>query len=104
MEVVHGDDPGVDATAIHNPVANSLVGDRDTYLPIESLQRQATALMVFGRRVGGPIGVLLEVAGHSIEEAVAGYVAEYGPFTNGPPPNYYGQSDHGEEVWHEPSE
>ncbi len=103
---VHGDDPGLDAEAVHDPVANSLVGERDAYIPVESFKRQATALLVYGGRLGGPIGTLLGVAGNAIEMAVERYEREYGPFDDGPAPDYhdYQQADHGEEVWHEPSE
>jgi hypothetical protein len=89
MESVQGDDPGIFSAAIADAVAFGVVGNSHPFIPVESLTASATTLMVIGRRVGGPIGVLLEVAGHSIEEAVAMYVAEYGPNTSGPAPDYY---------------
>ncbi len=85
---VHGDDPGLAHTAFADGVAEALEGERDAYLPIESLKQQATALLVYGQRVGGPIGSLLEVAGEAVEVAVMLYEAEYGEFANGPAPSY----------------
>ena len=99
VEEVHGEEPGVDASAIHNPVANSLVGERDAYLPIESLKHQATTLLVYGERVGGPIGALLVVAGEALRMAVLLYEKKYGTFADGPAPDYHTELEPDDELW-----
>ena len=89
MEGVHGEDPGLDAGSLTDQLAAELAGARDAYLPIESLKQQATTLLVFGERVGGPIGTLLRLAGNAIEMAVEKYEQEYGAFTEGDAPDYH---------------
>ena len=69
-------------------VADSVVGEGQPYLPIRIFRNQATSYMVYGMRVGGPIGSLLRVASHALDIAVEHYVREYGEFDDGPPPPY----------------
>jgi len=85
MEGVHGDDPGLAASALSASMAESLVESTDTYLPIESLTQQAATLMVYGMRLGGPIGSLLRVAAHAIQAAIMHHDQEYGPYDLGGP-------------------
>ncbi len=87
MEIVHGDDQGLDSAAIADQVADSVVGEGRPYLP-PSLAAQAESLLVYGKRVGGPIGNLLEVAGQAITIAVMQYERTYGPFDDGPAPKF----------------
>ena len=89
MEGVHGEDPGLDAGSLTDQLAAELAGERDAYIPVESLTAQATTLMVFGERVDGPIGTLLTLAGNAIEMAVEKYKEEYGTFTEGDAPDYH---------------
>ena len=89
LEGVHGEDPGLDAGSLTDQLAAELAGARDAYLPIESLSTQATALLVLGERVGGPIGALLRVAGESIRMAVLAYENVYGKFAEGDAPDYH---------------
>ena len=87
LEEVHGDDPRV--CVCRSPqVADRVEEEGDPYLPINSLKRQATTLLVYGKRVGGPIGNLLEIAGQAITIAVMMYERTYGPFENGSAPSY----------------
>lgn len=89
MGEVHGDDPGLDPKPVHDQLASSVVGDRNAYIPVESLKRESTTLLVYGRRVDGPIGSLLRVAGESISVACQMYEAIHGPVAEGPAPNYH---------------
>lgn len=82
------EDSGVETHPLTDRVAIPLVGPRDSYLPAESLTAQATSLLVWGQRMGGPIGSLLRVAAHAIEAAVLAYEIEWGEFDLGPAPEY----------------
>ncbi len=88
VDDIHGEDPGLDAADLADQVADPLVEEGRPYLPVGSLGRQAETLLVYGKRVGGPIGILLDIAGTSINIALMQYKRLYGEHATGPAPDY----------------